>query len=703
MQFRFFILGKGNFFILFLGLMIPLTGFPEVRGWTGAGGNALWSNPLNWSSARLPDATDDVLLDNADLPGSYQVILPDQAVTVRTITITPAAGNNIELILPATNKETDALTVTGPGYGILLNAGAVFRNASGIAGGEALHISDSIRINDGGEYIHNTRASHANSILEILSSSPGTEKGVFEFDVPRASYTISLSNRTYGTLVLSAGTYGLPVNYTASGNSPLRVGGDLRVENNVSLSVNLSGPNGNMQVNGDYVQEGGVLNLASGTGNSTFLRIKGDLIQSPGAIITATSTANPGIELNGNRLQLIAAEGFLLNGLVFRVNNPSGCKLLFPLLLPHLLDLQQGRIISSVSSMLSLAETCNILVDSSLVNGPYVDGPLRKEELSNEPYFLFPVGKNGNLRWMELKQATGNFTVEYMDENPVSIGAGLGSGIAHVSKMEYWKVEADDSGSPQANMELSFVSPQSGGVTDPAFLDVSAYSGSQWLDAGHSGTTGDIGYGSVISNAIKDFTGKAFTLASTVDLENPLPLTQIQFEGKENNGHAVFSWSLESPVKADHFDLLEETGNEFHRIVQIQAIQNQIRYTWSEEKPLKRGRQYYKLNMVDERGNLYPAKTVSIVYSGNPDLELFWVPAALSSRSDELHFRASEETRLEYHIISMDGRQVKQGSLFIPAGEPEKILELNEIRPGIYQFYGIDQKGRICGLRFMRL
>ena len=148
--------------------MIPLTGFPEVQSWTGAGGNALWSNPLNWSSAHLPDATDDVLLDNADLPGSYQVILPDQAVTVRTITITPAAGNNIELILPATNKETDALTVTGPGYGILLNAGAVFRNASGIASGEALRISDSIRINDGGEYIHNTRASHASSILEIL-------------------------------------------------------------------------------------------------------------------------------------------------------------------------------------------------------------------------------------------------------------------------------------------------------------------------------------------------------------------------------------------------------------------------------------------------------------------------------------------------------------------------------------------------------
>ena len=59
-------------------------------------------------------------------------------------------------------------------------------------------------IHDGGRYIHQTRASHANNILRILSTAPGTEQGIFDFDVPRASYTISVSNRIYGSLELHA-------------------------------------------------------------------------------------------------------------------------------------------------------------------------------------------------------------------------------------------------------------------------------------------------------------------------------------------------------------------------------------------------------------------------------------------------------------------------------------------------------------------
>ncbi|MEO6963550.1 MAG: hypothetical protein ABIY90_16380, partial [Puia sp.] len=127
-------------------MMLPLAVFPEIKTWSGSGGNGLWSDPLNWNTRHAPDSTDDVLLDNGDVPGSYQVVLPDQAVTVRTLTITPGDGNNIELILPSSNRETNAFRVKGPGYGISLNAGGIFRNASGLAGGESLQIADSIRI-----------------------------------------------------------------------------------------------------------------------------------------------------------------------------------------------------------------------------------------------------------------------------------------------------------------------------------------------------------------------------------------------------------------------------------------------------------------------------------------------------------------------------------------------------------------------------
>ncbi len=170
------------------------TSVANAKTWTGFGGDSNWSNPLNWSNGNLPLATDDVLLDNTALPVSYQVYLPDIVVILKTLHIIPSPGRNIELILPNTNISLNALTVTGPGYGIELSAGAIFRNASGLSSGESLQIADSIMILDGGRYIHQTRAAHATGILRLLSSAPGTEQGIFDFDVPKASYTISVSN-----------------------------------------------------------------------------------------------------------------------------------------------------------------------------------------------------------------------------------------------------------------------------------------------------------------------------------------------------------------------------------------------------------------------------------------------------------------------------------------------------------------------------
>ncbi len=188
--------------------------------------------------------------------------------------ISPSPGRNIELILPVSNTIISALTVTGPGYGIELNAGAIFRNASGLSAGESLSIADSMKIYDGGRYIHQTRASHANNILQILSTAPGTEQGIFDFDVPKASYTLSVSNRIYGSLELHS-TARDNVNYTCTGANPLLIRGNLRIGYNVSMSIDLSGPNGNIQIGGDFIQEGGQLNLASGTGDNTVLRIMG--------------------------------------------------------------------------------------------------------------------------------------------------------------------------------------------------------------------------------------------------------------------------------------------------------------------------------------------------------------------------------------------------------------------------------------------
>ena len=202
------LLSEKKIFALFILIIFFKNGFAVTKTWTGFANDGLWSSPANWSDNTVPLATDDVLLDNSNLTGSYTVILPNTAVTIKTVTITPLSVNTIQLILPSSNTIENAFTISGPGYGLTINSGGIFKNSSGVSSGTPVNIADSIKINNGGKYIQNAQGTHASNVA-VLSKAAGTEKGIFEFDVPATgSYSISFSNRTYGTLVLSSAAAG---------------------------------------------------------------------------------------------------------------------------------------------------------------------------------------------------------------------------------------------------------------------------------------------------------------------------------------------------------------------------------------------------------------------------------------------------------------------------------------------------------------
>jgi hypothetical protein len=679
-------------------LFFPAVLIAETKSWTGYGGDAKWSNPLNWAGGSLPFSTDDVILDNNDLPVSYQVILPDVPVVIRTITISPSSGRNIELLLPVSNKTTNAFSATGPGYGIELKTGAIFRNASGLSAGESLFIADSIIIHDGGRYIHQTRASHANSILKYLSTAPGTEQGIFDFDVPKASYTISVSNRTYGSLELHATAYGAMVNYVCSGANPLLIHGNLRIGTNVSMSMDLSGANGNIQVEDDFIQEGGQLNLASGTGNNTVMRIKGDVYQSPESTITETTNGIPFLELNGIRKQEITMAGRILNKVGFRMNNLAGASLKLPLELPYKLDLNLGAMISSASALLILDAGCMISMDSSRLTGTFIDGPMRKLGLNQEDHFLFPVGKDGNLRWLELKQGSGNYTVEYMHQNPASIGGAVGPGLDHISRLEYWTVFEDGPLNNQSKIELSYASGQSGIITDPNYLNVAKFQSSQWEDAGHTSVTGNFLQGSVLSGST-DFLANDYTLASVLDLENPLPLTTLNLEVKEISGKPVFNWTIETNEKPDHFILNEETNNQSTPMARINAVDEQIKYSWAGCGNIKSGKHYFQVKMVDIHGNEYLSKLV--LYNQEYGIaRLSWLSAGIGVKQYQILIQSENPGNWNYEIISMEGRFIKKGTLYVGEGITCFPVGSEILAAGKYVFRTMDSKGKYYALLF---
>jgi hypothetical protein len=684
---------KSFYCLVFFNFFYQTILLADTKSWTGFGGDINWSNPLNWSGNSLPLSTDDVLLDNSALPVSYQVTLPNTAVILKSILISPSPGRNIELILPVANAIINGLTVTGPGYGIELKAGAIFRNESGLSAGESLSIADSMMIHDGGRYVHQTRASHANNILRILSTAPGTEQGIFDFDVPRASYTISVSNRTYGSLELHSTAEGATVNYTCSGANPLRVRGNLRIGSNVNITVDLSGTNGNILVEGDFIQEGGQLNLASGAGDNTVLRIMGDLYQTSTSVITESANGMPTLELNGQRLQEIAMGGRIVNQVGFRMNNGAGSALRLPLKIPWKLEMDQGVIFSSPAALLTLDTMCTVIIDSSRFTGVYIDGPLRKLGLNQDDHFLFPVGKDGNLRWLELKKATGNYTVEYFHQNPVSIGSVVGPGLDHISKIEYWNVNADGPINNEAKIELSFSSGQSGTITDPNYLNVAKFQSSEWEDAGHTSTTGNFLQGSVLSGN-SDFTAQYYTLGSVLNLENPLPLTTILLKIRDVSGKPVFSWTLTTDEKPDHFVLYEKRNGQSIPIAQINAIERQFDYSWTGNMDLSAGNHLFMISMVDKTGSEYFGLLVP--YSKEEaSVSMSLVMSAFGSEINEILIHTTTSEVWNYEIIAMDGRCIKKGILNVEKDFTRFSFGSIMMSRGKYIFRAKNSKGRL--------
>ena len=232
--------------------------------WDGGGGDSLWQNPRNWSADEVPLTGAEVLLDNSVVKHGYSVVLPagNEGVSIGRLRIQPSTGLTIRLLLPGSSTATPALRLTGTGECLSLSAGAVFVNASGAASGDPIAFSGGFHLGDGATYVHNTVRGHTR-VVERLSQKPGTEKGVFLFDVPGSSaYAVSLSGRTFGTFVLSAAAAGGSRRYNGSGSNPLTVRGGMRIGKGAFLSTTQTS---------DIRLEGGLLldgTLSIGPGSS---------------------------------------------------------------------------------------------------------------------------------------------------------------------------------------------------------------------------------------------------------------------------------------------------------------------------------------------------------------------------------------------------------------------------------------------------
>lgn len=235
------------------------------KRWDGGAGTDAWTDEQNWHPDGVPTLTDTIYLDDFQVAGHYVVRLPagNGKAEGYSLTIRPAQNQTITLELPVSSTAVPALQLLDPTESLIINEGGIFIHASGALSGNPIQLSGKLRINNEGIYIHRTPRGNAD-LTTRLSSAAGTEKGIFMYDVPgTAGYTVSLSGKTFGTLLFSATSAGTSKSYQAGGSSPLLINGELIVQSGVRFSSSLTA---DIRLKGNLVSDGLVIFSPASTG-----------------------------------------------------------------------------------------------------------------------------------------------------------------------------------------------------------------------------------------------------------------------------------------------------------------------------------------------------------------------------------------------------------------------------------------------------
>ncbi|GAB4377587.1 MAG: hypothetical protein Kow0075_06340 [Salibacteraceae bacterium] len=242
-----------------------------------------------------------------------------------------------------------------------------------------------------------------------------------------------------------------------------------------------------------------------------------------------------------------------------------------------------GSVVFSAGHIRSDAINLIIIEDNATVSGAtnssYVDGPVRKV---GDEGFEFPIGDAGNLQPAAISapvNTTDAFTATYLYRDPrLSYDPNSKeNSIHHLSTEEYWVLDRT-SGTSAVTVTLNF-DAASGGVTDIDSLIVARWNGSQWVNHGNGGTTGNTTAGSVTSaGAVAAFS--PFTLGSVTDWwsSNPLPVQLLSLSAEcKASDKLNIEWEVASEHDVDHYLLEAYRNSIWERLDRVDA-RNQMSY-----------------------------------------------------------------------------------------------------------------------------
>lgn len=485
----------------------------------------------------------------------------------------------------------------------------------------------------------------------------------------------SLAGRTYGNVHIEAN-----VNFAGIGSAR-----DCVIQNDLNV---LSGffsfkPN----------------TLGSHTGN---FKIYGNISASGTSYIDIGSPNMPGaVQLLGTN-QLVGSGGGTgsISFQHFTANNTI-TTLQRNIIITGVLNLSSGKILSSSSAILILSasgsiQSCthdyfNLPYINIGCDNAYVEGPVRKMGLLNND-FNFPTGVNGKLRPAFLRNATGDFTVEFIRGDPYLLSNVMGAGIHHISHVEYWNI----TGNGSAGVEITYFDPNSGGITDMNALRIVRYTGTEWSDQGVAGHLGSPGAnGSISSLSVNTFGN--FTLAGSSDYpSNPLPIKLIKWDAHVEAENILLQWQIEDESTYKSYTVEKSVnGTDFYPVglpVEKQPVANQL-YKIKDVAAFA-GINYYRLKVTGLNNQVSYSGTVSIKVTGKEKIMVYPNPS-----HEKIFIKIPTTSSISRIAIVHIGGSVIEW--LTPANQTTVSVNINHLSPGVY-FLKIIQAESVSFVPFVK-
>jgi hypothetical protein len=276
------------------------------------------------------------------------------------------------------------------------------------------------------------------------------------------------------------------------------------------------------------------------------------------------------------------------------------------------LVLKKGKLFTAPTAVLTIGSRGTIIPEGGQALS-FVDGPVRKTNLSSGTEFIFPTGNKN--KWARIgiipeSPSTGEFMATYINANPTTISNTLVN-LDHISTKEYWKLDQTNQ-SEKVKIKLFWESGNYSGIysSAPADLkiahnDLLPNTANKWKpEEGNVLIIGNPTIGNIQATA--DLSGvNLFTFGSTTSI-NPLPVELLSFTGNTTPKGNLLNWITASEQNNQFFCIQRSSnGKSFSPvgIVNGRGNSSNLQYYSFTDSMLSNTQLYYRLKQTDTDGN----------------------------------------------------------------------------------------------------